>query len=144
MIVKKLRESREDLDLKQKDIAKLLDVNYSTVSGWETGKSTIPFTKLIMYANEFNYSLDYLFGISKENKKYIPIELNRLLIGDNLKQIRKNNNMTQKEVADKLNTTQSTISDYENGNNLISTTFLYNLSKIYNQFSIDKIIGRKK
>lgn len=143
MIIKKLRESRERLDLKQTDIAKMLNVDNSTVSGWETGKDTIPLTKLIMYANELNYSLDYLFGICNKNKKYYPIDINLLLIGDRLKEIRNNNNLTQKEVADKLNTTQSTISSYECGNNLINTTFLYNLTKIYNSISIDELLGRK-
>jgi transcriptional regulator with XRE-family HTH domain len=144
MIIKKLRESRERLDLKQTDIARMLNVDNSTVSGWETGKDTIPLTKLILYANEFNYSLDYLFGISNKNKKYFPVNINLVLIGDRLKELRKNNKYTQKDIANKLNTTQSTISSYENGNNLINTTFLYNLSKIYDDISIDDLLGRKK
>ena len=144
MIIKKLRESRERLDLKQTDIAKMLDVDNSTVSGWETGKDTIPLTKLIMYANELNYSLDYLFGISKKNNKYYPIDINLVLIGDRLKKLRKDNKMTQEDIANKLNTTQSTISSYECGNNLINTTFLYNLSKVYGEISIDELLGRKK
>ena len=34
MVVKNLRASREDMDLKQKDIAEMFNVNFSTVSGW--------------------------------------------------------------------------------------------------------------
>lgn len=49
MIVKNLRESREMLDIKQKDVAKIFNVNFSTVSGWETGKDTIPLKRLIDY-----------------------------------------------------------------------------------------------
>ena len=60
MLVRNLRESREELDLKQKDIAAVLNVHFSTVSGWETGKDTIPIKQLIKYANLYNYSLDYL------------------------------------------------------------------------------------
>ena len=59
MIVKNLRYCRENLELKQKDIANILNVTYSTVSGWETGKDTIPLRKLIEFANTFNLSLDY-------------------------------------------------------------------------------------
>ena len=69
MIIKNLRESRERLDLKQIDVAKIFPVANSTVSGWETGKDTIPLKNLIKYANYYNYSLDYLFGLS--NKKEI-------------------------------------------------------------------------
>ena len=42
MKVKRLRETRENLDLKQIDLTDLFGVTYSTISGWETGKDTIP------------------------------------------------------------------------------------------------------
>lgn len=58
MIVKNLRRSRENLELMQKEIANFHNVNYSTVSGWETGKDTIPLKRLIKYANHYNLSLD--------------------------------------------------------------------------------------
>lgn len=74
MIIKNLRASREDLDLKQKDIADFFDLHYSTISGWETGKDTIPIKRLIKYANEYSLSLDYLFGIISRNEKYDPTE----------------------------------------------------------------------
>ena len=61
MIVENLRNSRENLELKQKDVAEFFGIHFSTVSGWETGKDTIPIERLIDYANEYNYSLDYLF-----------------------------------------------------------------------------------
>ena len=64
MIVKNLRYCRENLELKQKEIAEILGVTYSTVSGWETGKDTIPLKQLIEFANKFNLSLDYLFGLN--------------------------------------------------------------------------------
>ena len=41
MILKNLRASREDLDLKQKDIADFFVFLFTTISGWETGKDTI-------------------------------------------------------------------------------------------------------
>ena len=74
LILENLRASREDLDLKQKDIADFFDLHYSTISGWETGKDTIPIERLIKYANEYYLSLDYLFGIISKNEKYEPID----------------------------------------------------------------------
>ncbi|MDO4962800.1 MAG: helix-turn-helix transcriptional regulator [bacterium] len=144
MIIKRLRESRELLDLKQKEIAEILKVDFTTVSGWETGKDTIPLERLIEYANRFNYSLDYLFGITKQNTEYDNLKINLELIGKNLRILRKTNNLTQKEVAEKINTNQSAYAHYENAINLIPTTFLYNLTKIYKPFSIDMLLGRKK
>lgn len=145
MIVKNFKESRELLDLKQKDIAEELNVNFTTVSGWETGKDTIPLERLVSYANRYNYSLDYLFGITRDNiEQYEPLVLDLEIIAKNLRTIRKKNNLTQEQVAKKINTTQAAYAHYENAINLIPTAFLYNLTEIYKPFSIDKLLGRKK
>lgn len=110
MIIKNFKYSREMLDVKQKDIAELLNVHYSTVSGWETGKDTIPIERLVEYANHYNYSLDYLFGIKSYNEEYLPLKLDLNLIAHNLKNLRKKNNYTQAKLAKKLNTTQASYS----------------------------------
>lgn len=145
MIVKNFKESRELLDLKQKDIAEEFNVNFTTVSGWETGKDTIPLERLVSYANRYNYSLDYLFGITRDNiEQYAPLVLDLEIIAKNLRTIRKKNNLTQEQVAKKINTTQAAYAHYENAINLIPTAFLYNLTEIYKPFSIDKLLGRKK
>lgn len=144
MIIKNFKESREILDLKQKDIADYFSVHFSTVSGWETGKDTIPLERLIEYANHFGYSLDYLFGITRYNIKYDPLIIDLELIAKNLRLLRKHNKMTQTEVAEKINTTQASYAHYENAVNLIPTAFLYNLTQIYKYFSVDELLGRKK
>ena len=143
MIIKNFKESRELLDIKQKDIADVLKVNFTTVSGWETGKDTIPLRRLIQYANYYNYSLDYLFGITKINDPYEPLTIDLEKIAKNLRLLRKQNKMTQVQVAQKINTTQASYAHYENAINLIPTVFLYNLTKIYPYFSIDELLGRK-
>ena len=144
MIIKNLRYTRENLGLKQKDLTTLFNVTYSTISGWETGKDTIPIRRLIVYANHFNYSLDYLFGLTRHNTNYEPLNVDLELIAKNLRIIRKQNKLTQAELAKKLNTTQASYSHYENATNIIPTVFLYNLTKIYKPFSIDELLGRKK
>lgn len=133
------------MDLKQKDIAEMFGVHFATVSGWETGKDTIPLERLIEYANRFNFSLDYLFGITKQNDtSYLPLEIDLNVISQNLRKIRKSHNLTQEDVAKRINTSQASYAHYENSVNLIPTTFLYNLTDIYKPFSIDKLLGRKK
>ena len=144
MVIQNFKYSREELDLKQKDIAELFNVHFTTVSGWETGKDTIPIERLVEYANRFNYSLDYLFGLTKQNEKYLPLVLDLDVIAKNLRNIRKKNNLTQDQLAKKMNTTQASYSHYENATNMIPTVFLYNLTKIYKPFSIDALLGRKK
>ena len=88
MIVKRLKDTREDLDLTQKQVGKVLKVSNSTVSGWETGKDTIPLRKLINYCNTYEFSLDYIFGLTRKNNFYTPIKINLNNIGNNIKNIR--------------------------------------------------------
>lgn len=144
MIIKRLRETRETADIKQKDLTQIYGVTYSTISGWETGKDTIPLKQLIKYANKYNYSLDYLFGLKDYNELYKPLNINLDIIAKNLRLKRKANGKTQQEIADTINTSQASYAHYENARYLISTSFLYNLSKVYDDFSIDEILGRKK
>ena len=144
MIIQNFKSSRENLELKQKDLAELFNLHFSTISGWETGKDTIPIERLIEYANEYSLSLDYLFGIVTTNKKYYPIKIDLLQLAHNLTELRMKNKYTQTEVAKKLNTTQSAYSHYETATNIIPTAFIYGLTKIYHPFSIDELFGRKK
>ena len=144
MIIKKLRHTREDLSLKQKDLTTLFNVTYSTISGWETGKDTIPLRQLIKYANKYNYSLDYLFGLTENNEKYFPLEINLDIISKNLTEIRKKNKKTQAQIAKLLNTSPAGYAHYENSRYLIPTNFIYSLALFYKDFSIDEVLGRKK
>lgn len=144
MIIKNFKESRELLDLKQIDIANQFNIHFSTVSGWETGKDIIPLKRLIEYANKNNFSLDYLFGLTRSNIPYHPLKINLDIIGKNLRTIRKKHNFTQSDIASKINTTQATYAHYENAIYLIPTSFLFNLTKIYKPFSIDLLLGRDR
>lgn len=145
MIIKNLKNSREDMDLTQTDIGNILGVAKSTVCDWENGVHTIPLKHLIEYANHFNFSLDYLFGISRKNKLYYPLDIDLEIIAANLRKLRLEQGLTQVEVAKKLGTGQATYSHYENALYLILTSFLFNLYLIYgSSFSFDEILGRKE
>lgn len=144
MIVANLRASRENMFLKQKDISKIFGNNPSTISGWETGKDTIPLEKLVYYANYYKFNLDYLFGLENKNNYIGPIVINKKNIGSNLKQYRKNTGLTQVQVAALINISQGTYSDYESGTKLIKTIPLYSLSTIYKDFSFYKIFDLKR
>ena len=144
MIIKNLRYTRENLGLKQKDLTALFNVTYSTISGWETGKDTIPLKQLIKYANKYNFSLDYLFGLTKTNKEYQPLEIDLDIISTNLRAIRKKNKKTQEQIAKVLNTSSGGYAHYENSRYLIPTNFIYSLALFYKDFSIDNVLGRKE
>ena len=60
MQFKNLRAIREDRDIKQKDIAKYLNVSQNTYSQYETGIITLTAEVLIKLANYYNVSIDFL------------------------------------------------------------------------------------
>ena len=60
MQFKNLRGIREDKDIKQKDIAKYLNVSQNTYSQYETGVISLTAEVLIKLANFYNVSIDYL------------------------------------------------------------------------------------
>ena len=144
MLSKRLKFTRERKGMTQVELARLFGISSSTLSGWETKKDTIPFKYLIQYANEYHYSLDYLYGITNKNKEYESIEINPKEIGKNIKILRKIHGDSQRELAQKLNYSFSCICHYETGRTLVSTNFLYALSKKYNNYSIDELLGRKE
>ena len=119
---------RNRLDLSQRQMADTLNVSKSTYARWETGEKIIPLNHLIDLCNYANISPDYILGLtSTKNKLNNNITLNNKNIGKKLMQIRKNNNLTQKDIAKAINTTQSVISAYENGLTPIQTVFLYDI-----------------
>ena len=66
----RLRNLREDNDLYQKDIAKLLGISQQYYSEYENGKRPIPVIYLIKLAKFYNVSLDYLVGLTNNSKPY--------------------------------------------------------------------------
>lgn len=58
----RLRDLREDKDLNQADIAKILQTSQSYYAQYENGKRQMPFDRAILIANFYNVSLDYLAG----------------------------------------------------------------------------------
>ncbi len=58
-----------------------------------------------------------------------------------IKELRKENGVTQKEIADYLNIKQNTYSQYENGQRQVPIEILARLADYY-EVSVDYIIGR--
>lgn len=58
----RIRDLREDKDLKQLAIAMVLQITQQQYQLYESGKREIPVHKLIMLADFYGVSLDYLTG----------------------------------------------------------------------------------
>ena len=68
--MERLREVREDRDLKQSDIAKLLNVSQQTYSRYENDEISIDKDSLIKLAIYYDSSVDYLLELTDERKPY--------------------------------------------------------------------------
>ncbi len=60
MQYKNLRAIREDRDIKQREIAKILNVSQNTYSQYETGVISLTAEVLIKLADFYGVSIDYL------------------------------------------------------------------------------------
>lgn len=63
-----IRELREDADLSQADMAKVLNCSQVAYSYYEIGKRDIPIELLIKLAKYHNCSVDYLLGLTNQKK----------------------------------------------------------------------------
>lgn len=66
----RIRDLREDSDLNQTQIAKMLGMSQTGYSKYETGENDIPTAILIKLANYYNTSIDYLLGQTDIKKRY--------------------------------------------------------------------------
>ena len=66
MYIRRLRDLREDHDMKQRDVAELLGIKQTVYSRYERGFQTIPLPHLLTLADHYRVSLDYIFERSPE------------------------------------------------------------------------------
>ena len=66
----RIRDMREDRDLTQTDLAKYLKCSQVCYSHYELGKRDIPTEVLIRLGAFYQTSIDYLLGVTDEQKPY--------------------------------------------------------------------------
>ena len=66
---RRIRDLREDHDLKQRHLAEFLNCSQQVYSNYELGQRDIPTDVLIQLANFYNVSIDYLLGQTKNPKR---------------------------------------------------------------------------
>ena len=140
MIDNNLKYCREELEMTQTELGNIFGVSNSTVRGWENAYDTIPLRKLVKFCNQFNYSIDYVLNLTRENKHYSKIEkLDKVVIGKKLKSLREKLGLTQQKIADECSISRATYCHYEIGMNLITTLTLYTICKNH-KISMDSFL----
>ena len=69
-MITRIKNLREDNDLTQNDISKILNISQVAYSYYELGKRSIPIEILSKLADYYNTSVDYLIYRTDEKKPY--------------------------------------------------------------------------
>ena len=68
----RIRDLREDADLRQQDMAEYLQCTQVCYSYYESGKRDIPTDVLLRIARYYDVSVDYLLGLTDRREAYPP------------------------------------------------------------------------
>ncbi len=140
MMFEKLKDLREYEAKTQKETAYFLNVARSTYAGWECGKDIIPLKKLNELANFYQVTIDYIAGLTTiQEKRLKKIDIDLTIIAKNIRLIRLSYKMSQKEFAESIQSSQSSIHNYETGKTLITTMNAIELAKTYH-ISLEQLI----
>ena len=75
MIYQRIRDLKEDSDIKQKDVAKIIGMSEKQYARYERGETDIPMQAAIKLAKYYNVSLDYIAGLTNDKKGFNKSEL---------------------------------------------------------------------
>lgn len=142
---KRIKSLREESELSQLELAKILNISNSTLSQYEAG-NRIPGDDIKnKIADYFNVSVDFLLGRTDDPTPYTQAmgRVNRIKIenfSDRLKQLRNEKGVLQRELADYLNVSRVTITQYENGSRSPDDETKKKIAEYFN-VSLDYLMG---
>lgn len=135
------RDLRKEKSLTQMELAKILNIDQTTVSKWEVGKAIPDYDTLQRLADFYNVSVDYLLG--RENKHFVSPTFEQNTALTRLKELRESKNLTQAKLAEILGVGRTTITMYEKGAIVPPADILQKLAN-YFDVSVDYLLGREE
>jgi len=70
VLYERIRNLREDRDLKQEDLARLLNCTQACYSNYENGRRDVPSEVWAKLAEFYGVSVDYLLGLTNAKQPY--------------------------------------------------------------------------
>lgn len=136
MFAERLKELRKEKGITQIQFANDFHIANGTIGMWESGRREPDFETARRIADYFGTTVDYLLG--RDEKKLIPeVEV----VGMNIKELREQEGVSQKQLAEAVRLAQNTLSQFETGKREpdLSTT-----QRIADYFgvSVDYLLGR--
>ena len=130
-ISERLRKAREEKNITQTKVSKVLGISNKTLSGYERGVSEPDLKTIVLLANFYGVSVDYLVGNSTFNCRDVS----------KLRMVRVESGLSQDEVAKNLGISRDTLSKYETGELEPNVDTLVKLANMYH-VSIDYLVGK--
>ena len=141
----KLKRIREELELKQSEIADLIGISRSNYANIECEILNMKLIYLLIFCNKLNYSMDYVCNLSNTNRlpDKMMDSIDKNVMKERLDIIEKEQGLTSTMIADELGILRNTYSQYKNEKypNIIQTLMLKKIASKYN-YSMDWIVGR--
>lgn len=119
---KRLKRLRKEAHLTQQDVADYFKTSPQNYAQWESGKISPKLESLEKLASYFGVSVSYLVGESdtiddgafKEQSEHAQLSDDKIFT-ERLKELREKSGLTQKQVAERLNISQSAYAQWETG-----------------------------
>ena len=111
------------------------------VNGFVKGKIEIFFKKIHVFVITLENKCELVYTFIKQRKRIIGQEDNLMSFGNRLRKLRKENNLSQKELAKKFNTSKTAISNYENNYRKPNMDLIVEFASFFN-VTVDYLLDR--
>lgn len=135
---RRFAEYREEAGLTQGQLADMLGMSVRAIAAWESGERKPPLDKLEWLADYYCISIDSILGRPEHSAIAPSAEVKKL---ENLKKLRKQQKLRQKDMADFLGVERTTYVKYESGQSEPPLRILCKLADHF-QVSVDYLIDR--
>lgn len=143
MHLNKVRELREESDLRQRVVADFLGVKRSTYSTWECGTVMVPLNIADKISMFYKVSLACVYGIEEDIVHYENVSsLNYKKLLQNLNKYKRENHLSYEQLGNLLGCTSVTCYRYFTGETTIPIDRLVALADLCN-LSIDKLCAKE-
>ena len=135
-IADRLKELRKKRNVSQVELARAVHVNQSSVSQWETGRTAPGKDCLLLLAEFFHVSVDYLLGKD-------PVQPEAIDFVETLEHILKEKNISKKQMLSDLNLAINSFVNWKKRGNTPNGETLLRIAA-YLDISVNELLGEEK
>lgn len=132
---------RNEKKYTQKQVMDIIGLEIGAYQGYEYQKAEPSIENLLAFSKLYDVSIEYLLSISEIREEYQFAKENITPFPERLKELRKENRMTQQQTATLIGKSMKTYRRYENGKNEPSLETLVELATLFH-VSVDYLCGR--